>query len=113
MAVALMLGLAATVWTGLEFYTAEENAGPLAAATTQQDTTGPAVILVSSDENEKEDDERDERGNGSEYWEELHEVLANLTLILVIAHIAGVALASLAHRENLARAMVTGYKRAE
>jgi cytochrome b len=43
--------------------------------------------------------------------EEAHEVLANLTLVFIIAHVAGVIFSGLAHRENLVLSMLTGRKR--
>lgn len=49
---------------------------------------------------------------GVEWVEELHEVSAWATLLLVPSHVAGVVLASILQKENLVLAMITGRKRA-
>lgn len=49
---------------------------------------------------------------GEEWVESTHEATAELMLVMVIAHVGGVLYASWQHKENLAKAMVTGEKRA-
>lgn len=43
--------------------------------------------------------------------EDIHEFLADFTLLLVIAHVSGVLLSSLLEGENLVKAMLTGRKK--
>jgi cytochrome b len=87
MIVVLLISLAGTVFSGVMLYGLEDGAGPLAG------------WLVENAEKE-------------EMWEEIHEVLANLTLLLVGVHVAGVLFSTYVHRENLVKAMFTGRKRA-
>jgi cytochrome b len=47
---------------------------------------------------------------GGETFEEVHEVLANAWLALVVLHVLGVIFSSVMQRENLVRAMLTGRK---
>jgi cytochrome b len=66
--------------------------------------------------NDEERGGRSERGRkrnkteAEEFWEEIHEVLSNLTLFLVFLHVAGALIASAIHKENFIKAMITGYK---
>lgn len=103
MVLLLMAGILATVWSGLEFYAAEEGKGPLA---------GESYVIAGAALADDDDGERGGR-DGDGFWEEVHEALANLTFLAVLFHIGGVVLASFAHGENLVRAMITGWKRAE
>jgi cytochrome b len=100
MVVALLATLLLLCWSGLELY-AVEGKGPLAQAT---------VRLVP--QAQAKDDDHGRHGHESA-WEDVHEALANFCLLLVFLHVGGVLLASLVHRENLVRAMITGKKRAE
>ncbi|WP_328988073.1 cytochrome b/b6 domain-containing protein [Thiorhodovibrio winogradskyi] len=89
MIVLLLISVAATGISGLALYGAEEFAGPLAGV-----MRGLPPFL-------------------GEVLEETHEVLANVSLGLILIHVAGVLASSLLHHENLIGGMISGYKRQE
>lgn len=98
MIVALVLSLSATAYTG--WLMADQTRVALV----------PQIVTMAHADEDGEYREYGESGGGSAG--DLHEVFANLTLLLVALHVGGVVLASIRHKENLARAMVTGRKRA-
>ena len=76
-----------TTVTGIAYYGIEDGAGPLA-------------MLAGSP------------GWARELLEEVHELFANLMVLLVVVHIVGVILESRLHHENLVKSMFNGRKRA-
>ncbi|MDP3960666.1 MAG: cytochrome b/b6 domain-containing protein [Pseudorhodobacter sp.] len=97
MIVALLITMSATVFTGwLTLDPARVAMLPALPA-----IVGPAFA-----------EDGEEEGGDDSVVSEIHGALANLMLLLVVLHVAGVVLASRRHQENLAAAMVSGVKRA-
>ena len=107
MVVALLIMLLLTSWSGIQLEEIEESAN--SANATQQSYVLNFQLIKSA----IADDDHKGKSADHEFWEEIHEFFANATLFLVFLHVAGVIFSSLAHGENLVRAMVTGRKRKE
>ncbi len=103
MVLAMLACLSVTLGSGLMLYGSEGH-GPLAFISAGADTG------AHGDPTDHDSGEQDEEDEGEELLEEVHEIGVNLMLLLIAVHILGVAASSRAHRENLVRAMVTGYK---
>ncbi len=122
MILALLVALSGTIVSGLALYAVEEGKGPFAvvmAAASSDSELSRGLAMYHSDSHEREEDGEYDRDHGEHEFEEAEELLEEahsaftyVTLILIGLHILGVVASSLAHRENLVRAMVTGVKRA-
>jgi len=87
MIVVMIVSLILTTITGIAVYGLEEQAGPMAAWFATDSLWG-------------------------DVFEEVHEFLANFTLLLVVIHVIGVVVESVIHKENLVRSMIDGFKKA-
>jgi cytochrome b len=101
----LLACLIVTTVTGLKVY-GEEGHGPLAA---QANIEIIAEAKASSTYQIK--DHEDEHHEHESEWEEVHEFFANFTVFLIMLHIVGVMVSSHIEKQNLVKAMITGYKR--
>ncbi|HAE25876.1 MULTISPECIES: cytochrome b/b6 domain-containing protein [Hyphomonas] len=105
MVVALLFSLLVTTGSGMALYAVEDNAGPLAGIVTEE-TFAPMASAFG----EEGEHGRDEESGAEELLEGVHKAFVYITLALIGLHLAGVVASSLAHKQNLARAMVTGRK---
>ncbi|MFV2061288.1 MAG: cytochrome b/b6 domain-containing protein [Gammaproteobacteria bacterium] len=87
MIVIMVVSLILTTITGIAIYGVEDQAGPMAGWFASNSLW-------------------------EDIFEEVHEFLANFTLVLVVIHVAGVLIESLIHKENLVKAMIDGTKKA-
>lgn len=128
MTLALLLALTGVTASGVALQAVEDGTGPLAGvmgAASQTQAPDPSATSIDAqpraydeegeDEEYGERDENGERREGGEGAEELYETLHSIFVYLLLAlaavHVVGVLVSSVAHKENLPRAMVTGRKR--
>ena len=93
MVIMMLIMLTLTSWSGIKAQEVETGVQAL-----------PSISIISNAYADSDEDK------GDEFWEEVHEGLANFTVFLIFLHIVGVLASSILHRENLIRAMITGYK---
>jgi len=107
MVVTLLICLLVVTISGLKVYAIEEGRGPLAE--------GNRVSFISDafSEEDEEDEKSEKSKNGEEqedFWEEVHEISSNITVLLVLLHVLGVLVSGKFHNENLVKSMITGKK---
>lgn len=106
MVVSLLVSLSLTCFSGVMLYTAE---GDSLFSFVEQ----PILQERSeSDDYQSVNESEESESDAEEFWEELHELFVNVTLFLVIIHIAGVIVTGRLHKQDLIKAMITGRKKA-
>ncbi len=105
MVFALLFTLTGTALTGMAELAQSRGEGPLAPIIERRAST-----VTETNEQSKEDGRSGHKEESALL--EAHELFANLTLLLIVLHVGGVALASVVHKESLVKAMITGTKRA-
>lgn len=105
MAYALWACLAVIIGSGLMM----TGASPIKQAELEAAVAaGDWSVLVEEDGDSDESSKGDDQG---EVWKEVHEVAANLILLLALLHVAGVVVESRVMRRNLVRPMIIGSRR--
>ena len=105
MVFALLIMLAGTVTTGMAELAVTHGEGPFSTLLQARsaDRLSQATSLRATGTSEEQES----------MLREVHELFANLTLVMIALHIVGVLVASIAHRENLVVSMVTGRKQVD
>lgn len=123
MVIALLVSLLLTGLSGLKVY-GLEGYGPLAGNNVVAEKNISSAGERQHEEHDDDDDEHEnkalrgehddhEEDEEEEFWEEIHEFLANFTVLLIALHVTGVLVSSIRENQNLVRAMITGYKNKE
>lgn len=108
MVVTLLVCLLATGFTGLMTY-GTKGYGPFATLDAESGLTTQAQQSLPVPAAPQAEHDHDDEEHSA--WQDVHELIANLTLVLVFLHITGVIASSRKDRENLVSAMIHGYKK--
>lgn len=107
MILAMLICLISTGVTGYVLERTQQQPATLASYSLSSRVS--AISIARADEDESAETHRVNR-HAPRWLKETHEFFANLMLWLIFLHLGGVILESRLHRENLVRAMFTGFK---
>ena len=109
MIVAMLICLLSTGVTGYVLERARQQ--PAALASYSLNTGVSAISVARAADDDESGEVRRASRHDTRWLKHTHEFFAKLMLLLIFLHLGGVILESRLHRENLVRAMFTGFKR--